>query len=111
MSVCLCMFVHVCAGAVYVHLADSLTWECNGSVAAAAEEVQEAVAGLGPAADRAPPYACVSSICSPYMLLYMVRKPRGCLTEAGRDLMLPLDAPLQHQSGQLFVPAAKHIFY
>ena len=30
------------------------------------------------------------------MLLYMVRKPRGCLTDAGRALMLPLDAPLQY---------------
>ena len=30
------------------------------------------------------------------MLLYMVRNPKGCLTLAGTDLMLPLDGPLHH---------------
>ena len=29
------------------------------------------------------------------MLLYMVRNPSGCLTDADVALMLPLDGPLQ----------------
>ena len=71
------------------------TWTCVGSDAVTVDEKQVAADGLAAAADGAPSYACLSSICSPCMLLYMVRKPSGCLTEAGRDLMLPLDAPLR----------------
>ena len=88
-----------------------LTWDCVGSIAVTVADMQLAVDGLAAAADEAPAYACLSSICSPCMLLYMVRKPRGCLTEAGIDLMLPLDTPLQQVSATALLPAAAHIFY
>ena len=89
---CSCIVVKISTGCP--------TWDCVGSVAVTVDEMQVAVDGLATAADWAPAHACLSSICSPCMLLYMVRKPRGCLTEAGKDLMLPLDAPLQQESVQ-----------
>lgn len=50
-----------------------------------------AVPAKGLAGEPATVLACggVSSSCSPCMLLYMVRKPKGCLTEAGYALMVP----------------------